>query len=411
MSLNLFAHHVRKLFRARKVWRRPRRAHVLFFGSTATHVVQTNIVLEQMREDAVEVFDPEVICVPLAVISFFSRERYLRHFIAAVQPRVCVTCMDNDVSFWDLKRRFPAVTTVLIQTGWRSALADCFGILERNPPARKFRVDFLLVYNTEIGRKFLQYIDGEVIAIGSYKNNHVLRSGALRPRTLTFISQYRRHQDTHPIIFYDDGRAYLWENFYEPEKQLLPLLADYCRRRSIPLRVCATSVAPDEYEFFAERIGDVNWDFIPRFRRDGSYHVVDRALVVVTHESTLAYEAFGRGVRTAFFSTRGEALGTESLRFGWPGKYADHGPFWTTQIAPPEVERILDGLFEAGDAEWEQMRQAHAPDLMEYDPGNSRLLELWRRLGVPLTADASVLPGTLASDATNSEVSRATSPS
>jgi hypothetical protein len=49
-----------------------------------------------------------------------------------------------------------------------------------------------------------------------------------------------------------------------------------------------------------------------------------------------------------------------------------------------EVERVMDYITTVNDEEWEQTRQQYVPDLMEYDPGNTRFLRLMRERGVPL---------------------------
>lgn len=44
----------------------------------------------------------------------------------------------------------------------------------------------------------------------------------------------------------------------------------------------------------------------------------------------------------------------------------------------------MDYITQVSDEEWEKTRQRYVPDLMEYDPGNTRFIKLMQELGVPL---------------------------
>ena len=44
----------------------------------------------------------------------------------------------------------------------------------------------------------------------------------------------------------------------------------------------------------------------------------------------------------------------------------------------------MDYITTVSDEEWEKTRQRYVPDLIEYDPGNTKFIRLMRELGVPL---------------------------
>ena len=74
------------------------------------------------------------------------------------------------------------------------------------------------------------------------------------------------------------------------------------------------------------------------------------------------------------FSIRGSLLGIQGLTYGWPGDFADEGPFWTNRPDAKEFERILDYLVEIDDVTWQKDVQAGGfPGLMMYNPENSIL--------------------------------------
>jgi surface carbohydrate biosynthesis protein len=118
-----------------------------------------------------------------------------------------------------------------------------------------------------------------------------------------------------------------------------------------------------------------------------SYENVAVAGFVVFVDTTLGYEALARGKKTAAFTLRGKSIGSDACNFGWPADFPDNGPFWTNHADEREFERVMDYITTVSDEEWKQTRQRYVPDLMEYDPGNTRFLKLMREIGVPLKSE------------------------
>ena len=67
-------------------------------------------------------------------------------------------------------------------------------------------------------------------------------------------------------------------------------------------------------------------------------------LFVVSIDSTLGYEAFGRGNKTAIFGCRDDFLNTSDLKFGWPADLPNNGPFWTNDQDEMQFQRVMDYL-------------------------------------------------------------------
>ena len=103
-----------------------------------------------------------------------------------------------------------------------------------------------------------------------------------------------------------------------------------------------------------------------------SYKAVDSAEVVVSMDSTIAYESVARGKKTALFAIRGTLRELFDYDYGWPADYPDEGPFWTNKPDPDIFIRILDYLFEVSDEQWKKDVEAtNFSSLMEYDPRNT----------------------------------------
>jgi surface carbohydrate biosynthesis protein len=409
--MNLFGRIIRRLtsqpsslffglsavWRAKKVWSAPKRAKLLLFDRNGAQVFET-----YFDPSCVEVLDNWRDSINLRVVARMllrsgwraSCAEYERRYVELVAPAVVLTFIDNNTAFYRLKAENPGITTVFVQNGIRSEFC-VFGRLRRDPPAPGFyRVDYMLCFGAAVGAHYRQYIDGEAIAIGSFRNN--LQPPVTPPsvsRDLLFISQYRRPPaDATAPLFVEAGQAVTFERFFALERVLLPKLLVFCRQHGLKLKICGFSSIHGEAEaaYFASLLVGSDWEFMPRSGRYSSYDRVDAAAGVVFADSTLGYEAIARGRRTAAFSVRGNLLGLPARKFGWPAELPARGPFWSDSLDDSEVRRVLEFICDASDDAWRAERERYAAELIAYDGGNHRFLKLMTDLGVPLKAGAGI---------------------
>ncbi len=67
-----------------------------------------------------------------------------------------------------------------------------------------------------------------------------------------------------------------------------------------------------------------------------------------------------------------EIICAESLKFGWPAKLPDDGPFWTHRLSEQRLREIMDYLRNIEDREWDQTRTQAIKDVITFDPSNSQ---------------------------------------
>ena len=61
-----------------------------------------------------------------------------------------------------------------------------------------------------------------------------------------------------------------------------------------------------------------------------TFKLLDDAIVNIGCESTLIYEAFGRGNKAYFLGLRGKSNLLKSRNFAWPLQVVNKGLFWNT---------------------------------------------------------------------------------
>ncbi len=375
------------VWRARKIWRKPKKAKILIYDRCGSDVLfgfinEDNAEILDVRGESVNIY----VLLKCALAMDLSSVSYANAYIAIVNPSVVVTFIDNAPCFYGLKHSSRDVLTIFLQNGWRGETSDVFGYLKDNPIHKPYQVDYMLTFGVAIGEKYREYVKGQVIPVGSVRNNQCQIDELKQARTLVFISQYSPPPGgaSQACFVSVNGRMITWERFYSAERKVIKFLADYCGEKDFVLQICGRSLdSPgEECRFFDELIADREWEFLPRVDGCGSYRVIDCAEFVVGIDSTLIYESLARGKRTGVFAVRSDLLSDTGAKFGWPKKLPDSGPFWTNRDDEGEFERVLDYVACASDAGWEKTRKEYVSDLVEYDPGNTRIRALFRKLDV-----------------------------
>jgi surface carbohydrate biosynthesis protein len=258
----------------------------------------------------------------------------------------------------------------------RSDRGDLFGLLKTTSSSRTNQVDKLFVFGEAIGKKYLEYISGETVVHGSFKNNLVSISPP-KKNSVAYISTYRPGQKRSFIVPESQPELPIkYEQIISRREQVILWLAEYCAENNLELTVVGKDEDPQREEnYYQQLLKNYKFEFVARRQASSSYEAIDRSEFVVFTSSTLGYESLARGKRTAALMLDAEIIGAEALRFGWPAKLQDDGPFWTHQLSEIRLREIMDFLRDVDDAEWDKIRTQTIKDVIVFDPGNSKFKE------------------------------------
>jgi surface carbohydrate biosynthesis protein len=369
------------------VWHKPKEAKVLIFdrdGSEAllTYLDEKSVHIMDIRGESLNLY-VLIKCLSQGILSLSN---YCVQYLTCVKPEVALTFIDNNHIFYQFKSHLKDLTTVFVQNGLRSG--EIFRLLKAMACSHNtYQVHYMLTFGNAVGRKYSEYIEGKIYPIGSFKNNLFQPKTKIPSKSVLFLSQYRPPPNPESKPMWIEGnRAIFWKQLYSAEAFLLPLLKQYCLNKRLELKIClcSTDETKEEFSYFRSLVGDGTLEAL---RKDGIYSsyekIIDAGFVVFV-DSTLGYEALARGKKAAAFTLRGKYLESGERNFGWPAILPDRGPFWTIHASEREFERVMNYVTTVSDEEWEQTCQRYVPELIEYDPGNSRFLKLMREIGVPL---------------------------
>ena len=328
-----------------------------------------------------------------------NAKTYLFGYLALARPKIVITTSDNSINFYTIKARFPGITTIAIQNGRRNTFGPRpnssfqVNLKELQPKAA---INFYFTFGTTEQRQFKDLIDGRFITHGNLKNNylaHVASSRKSGQRVMSYISSFPNLSSGTPSSIDSDlpthffgDTAISYRSYFSPEGRVARFLNDYCRRNDIYFQVIGKrdETSPQEADFFRSSVGDSSLRVVPCAPEGASYRALVDSDFVVSIDSTLAYEMFGRGMKTAFLTMRAKAIGIDGVQcpnFGYPEITLDKGRFWTNLDTESEFERVLDFVVKCSDSTWNESASVYRKSVMNVDPDNSELYKLLTELG------------------------------
>ena len=380
--------------RAKKVWTWPRQSEVLIYDEG-----NSEILLEYLNP-----WDPEVLHVRnekiniwIILKAIFKKgnwaNAYIDCFIEQVRPRLVITTIDNNTTFYKISKRHPNIKTLFLQNGTRTYYSDIFEILEKinSDTLSAFYVDYMLTFGSAVGERYSRYLKGSVLPTGSIKNNFAQKRNSTQPGVIAFISIWRLGFDGRSGAFYGDNFFSYEDIWTRPTTLVIQCLMHYARENDKRLMIiprCSTpEILKKEKDYYRKMMGGIEPKFLAAPESYSSYQAVDSAEIVVSTDSTLGYESIARGKKTAILPIRSILLGLPDKAYGWPVDYQNEGPFWTNKPDSDIFIRILDYLFEVSDEQWKKdIESTNFTSLMEYDPGNTIFQSiLEKELGPPPT--------------------------
>ena len=303
---------------------------------------------------------------------------YAEQFLRYQNPRVVVTTIDNRVSFYQLKDKFPGIVFISLQNGHRD-LADEFFLKIKAIPG--LQCDYFFSFGTGVSEVYSKYISCDSISHGSIRNNLVCKSiSQYNNDNFVFVSEWERCVGAgEKFVSYPHDVDVSWNDFYSSDDELLKACVDWCQNNLKKLIIVGRQrnalLSKMEFQYFSERISGCRWSFEAPIDFSSSYKVIDSAKIVVGVGSTLLFEALARGIRVGIFNSR-KFHNFNHRPFDYQNPEVVKGKFWTDSTDSGEFLRILNFLDSISDEDWELERLTHTNRVMNFDQGNSQLIDV-----------------------------------
>ena len=376
------------IFFSKKIYFKPRQKKYLIINGDHSETIkkylkisETNIVYNRFARGIEK--DSEIYLFVLfsALIRFkFSIKEYVRQFIKYSKPKVIITLIDNDTSFYELSSDF-SCKSISIQNSYRSTQLDIFANIE-DLKNRNLKCNYILAYNQHVGDLYKKFLDSKIVQIGSFRSNSNKKNISKKKYDILFVSSYKGHDDNE---FFIKEHNITWKEIRANEEIILQHLKHFIKKNDkIKLFIlgCKITTKEKEKKYWDQKLNGINFTFIPQDRKRDTYKIIDETKVLISIDSSLGYESIARGNKICVFSVRPDKYPTNSSKFGWPFKLKDKGFFWTNSLEYSEFERVLKDTFLISEKEYFQSKtQDIIPNQIIFDEDNQAFKKIINQIG------------------------------
>lgn len=298
---------------------------------------------------------------------------YFKNYIEIVKPKIVITFIDNNFRFFLLKKDYSKAKYICIQNGNRDE--NFFIELKKYYDLNKnLEIDYFFVFNKIMQKKLSPYIKSKYYYIGSIKNNFYFKKKNIKHRYkkyITFITQTTSaFRPIEAIVFKE--------------------LKKFCSQKKINL-VFLEKKNSDIFneDFFRNKFGSDGWIYEKHKNIQNTYEVINQSFMVIFIDSTLGYEALSKGIRVACFpykslnkNFRKNNIHNNLLpnKFGYPGNFANKGPFWSNYANKDMIIPILNKVYNYKHNQWNKIFNKYSSLIMKYDSKNKIIKKVLRNI-------------------------------
>lgn len=297
---------------------------------------------------------------PLKYLSYF--EEYLK----CVKPKLLITMTDNDRNFY--KINLPNCKKIFIQNGRRTRLES----YEKKNSA--YNVDKMFVHSNLSGLQYKKIIKGETCSIGSvYSNLKKISKKKKIKKQLLYVSTFRMDYLKNNKKIYKNIQ---WKDYIFNEIRFLKALNEFLIINNFNLVILAKygdQTFNYEKDFFLKHLNKKKFKLIKNSPLRNSFSYLDKANLIIGNDSTLCYEAFGRGNKVFFFGIRGKNKFLKSRNFLYPIKTSAKSIFWDNTNNFINIDKSIKTLINLSESNWKKYFYHYRRRVMDYDYNNSKI--------------------------------------
>ncbi len=289
------------------------------------------------------------------------RNNYKKIFFNYVEPKIAITLMTSYTAFYELKKQFPNITTIAIQSDVGN---DVFFRTIKAAKKNTFSCDYFLFFSDSFKKLYEKYIKikKKSIVIGSLKNNYYNNKN-INDKKILFISKANKGSRVKNEII-------LLRNIIEYLKKNKESKIDLC------LKTDHTSII----EYFKNGLNSNYVNIIPK---KNSYLLIRHYRNIIFTDSTLGYECLSRGKKIISFG-----LGSLKKKwcidngfnpihkFGYPNIFKNEGFCWSNTSSKKRIDELLKNILSMKQSAFKKKINKNKKSIMFFDPNNTKFKKL-----------------------------------
>jgi len=369
-----------KIILSKYCFKKPPKKRVLIYDKAST-----GLAYLLFQEDECEILHVryETINLIVLILTFLKKgfrniaDNYKLTYSEMVEPEVIFSDFTNNYAFFKLKNFYQNATYICIhsQTTALDFFNHCDDYYNKDYNKLRLKADIILVPGNYYKKKFSKYIDGQIITVGSFKNNYF------------YMEEKKTKTNINSILFISQVRAVTKKNIPEKymnkinnEVRIVKALESYCEKKKLTLNIAAKNTEKHSM-FYKKNFGLGNWNIFHRKENHSKnfpspYNLINDSFLVVFTNSTLGLESLVKGKRAICFPPEEFPIENHEKKF------SKQGPFWSEKFDEKILEQYLQRVIQYTDEEWGQIVDENIGDLMTYDPKNSKFVRELNKLKV-----------------------------
>jgi len=296
-------------------------------------------------------------------------KNYKIEYIKKVNPKVIITFSDTNKGFFQLKKFFPKIKFIAVQSSNRGI--EFFDKLE------KYNIDYYFTFNKFYTRSLKKKISAKYIQIGSFKSN-IQKYLVTNKKDVAFISKQVPNSPLGPVP--------------KHELEILKILNKFCTKNNLKLHIILKHDMVNTYKSFLlkKKFLSPYTNIIYSKKKYGSYKVCKDFQLIVNSDSTLGYELLSMSKKVVFicYGSKESKNWYKQYKypfkinnFGYPGlKKNIKGNFWCNQLNKKFILKILNKNYKMSYQRWFYKNKKLIEKIMPRDENNSKVLNLIKNI-------------------------------
>ena len=347
------------IFVSKWVFNKPKKAKILIYDNES--VKELNFFL---KKKSFEIFHNryEQINIYVLLYSIFKnglrniKKNYKLNYFNFVKPKLVITLIDENPGFFKLKNIYKQAKYVSVQLHFKDNIFyDYINKFNEKNKSYNFRSDYSFVIGENDRLKYRNYINGEIINLGSIKNNNYIIKKKFKRKVdkILFIASIPINRNLN----FNNWRGY----------KIFQLLKKYCREKNIKLYLLSKHRANFEKKY-RQVYKDYDWIYLPLENSAKTYQTVNKAEFVVFDNTTLGYEALSKGIKGVCFPRIFPYK-------NYSRSYDKEGFFWSTKLNKEILDKKINSIIKITNNRWKVQIKKIIKDIMIYNPNNELLIK------------------------------------
>lgn len=302
-------------------------------------------------------------------------KRYALTYIRYVEPKIIISAIDNNLSFYKLHEYFKKIKIITVQNGIRSFQND-FKINKNLSKLKKMNLkcDYFFVLSEKYKKIYSKFVKSKYIVSGSFKSNECKISTGHYNR-IVFISQFSTNEKLFKTTF------------IEADKIAFTQSLNFCDKKNYKLYLLLKDGTEKEINFFKNLNinNSKNLVFVRNENIKKKFRYLDNSNLIVAVDSTLGYEMIARKKKVFLISIRDQYLkNNEKRNIQFTDKnslFKSEGFFWINNYLKKRkglIFKKMDVLYNLPIKKINKIYNKHKQSLLIYDYKNTKIKRILR---------------------------------